>query len=121
VASSVNAFISQRLIRVICPNCKEEMKNKESLPPVFRGMKVYYGKGCESCKSIGYKGRIAIYEMLLVNEAIQEMILNKSSSAVIKKKAREMGFKTLLDSGIEKVAQGISTPEEVLRVTEQEV
>jgi type II secretory ATPase GspE/PulE/Tfp pilus assembly ATPase PilB-like protein len=121
VASSVNAFISQRLIRVICPNCKEEMKNKESLPPVFRGLKVYYGKGCESCKSIGYKGRIAIYEMLLVNEAIQEMILNKSSSAVIKKKAREMGFKTLLDSGIEKVAQGISTPEEVLRVTELEV
>lgn len=121
VASSVNAFISQRLIRVICPNCKEEMKNKESLPPVFRGMKVYYGKGCESCKSIGYKGRIAIYELLLVNEAIQEMILNKSSSAVIKKKAREMGFKTLLDSGIEKVAQGISTPEEVLRVTELEV
>jgi type II secretory ATPase GspE/PulE/Tfp pilus assembly ATPase PilB-like protein len=120
VASSVNAFISQRLIRMICPDCKEEMKNKSALPPVFKNTKIYYGKGCEACKSIGYKGRIAIYEMLLVNDEIQQLILNKASAAAIKKRAKESGFKTLLDSGIEKVMQGISTPEEVLKVTELE-
>ncbi|MDD4899798.1 MAG: ATPase, T2SS/T4P/T4SS family [Candidatus Omnitrophica bacterium] len=120
VASSVNAFISQRLIRVICPNCKEELKNKDNLPAIFKGMKIYHGKGCESCKFIGYKGRTAIYEMLLVDDNIQEMILNKSSASAIKKKARESGFKTLRDAGIEKIAAGISTPEEVLRVTEFE-
>lgn len=120
VASSMNAFISQRLVRVICPDCKEEVKDKELVPELFRSMKLYRGRGCENCKSIGFKGRVAIYEILLVNEQIQELILNKASSSLIKKKAREMGFRSLLDSGIEKVRQGITTPEEVLRVAELE-
>lgn len=118
VASSVNAFISQRLVRVICPDCKTERLDKELLPPDFKDMKIYYGKGCDSCKSIGYKGRTAIYEVLLVDEHIQELILNKSSAVQIKRKARELGFKTLRDAGIEKVRQGITTPEEVFRVAE---
>ena len=118
VASSVNAFISQRLVRMICPNCKQEMKDKEMLPEIFRNMKIYHGKGCESCKSIGYKGRTAIYEILLVNEGVQELIINKVSASLIKNKAKELGVRTLLDSGIEKVKMGITTPEEVLRVAE---
>lgn len=118
VASSVNAFISQRLVRVICPDCKTERLDKELLPPDFKDMKIYYGKGCDSCKSIGYKGRTAIYEVLLVDEHMQELILNKSSAVQIKRKARELGFKTLRDAGIEKVRQGITTPEEVFRVAE---
>lgn len=120
VASSVNAFISQRLVRIICLACKEEipLKEKEVLPEVFRNMKIYRGRGCEACKGIGYKGRSAIYEILPITEPIQEMILNKASASQIKKKAKEFGFKTLRDSGIEKVQMGITTPEEVLRVTE---
>lgn len=118
VASSVNAFISQRLVRVICPACKTETADKDVLPPEFKAMKIYRGKGCENCKFIGYKGRTAIYEILLVNEAIQELILSKSSASQIKKRARESGFKTLREAGLEKVRQGITTPEEVFRVAE---
>ncbi len=118
VASSVNAFISQRLVRVICPDCKEELRDRDKLPAAFRNMKIYHGKGCESCKGIGYKGRVAIYEMLLVDDKIQELILDKASASQIAKKAKEAGFKTLLDAGVEKVKAGITTPEEILRVTE---
>ncbi|MCX5686694.1 MAG: GspE/PulE family protein [Candidatus Omnitrophica bacterium] len=118
VASSVNAFISQRLVRLICPSCKEERKDKEALPPYFKNMKLYRGRGCENCKSIGYKERTAIYEILIVNDEIKELILKKSTASQIEKEAKEMGFKTLLDSGIEKIKKGLTTPEEVLRVTE---
>ncbi|MDO8536211.1 MAG: GspE/PulE family protein [Candidatus Omnitrophota bacterium] len=120
VASSVNAFISQRLVRVICPECKAEMKNKDALPSYLKNIKVYYGKGCESCKFIGYKGRTAIYEIMLVTEEIQELILQRASAAQIAKKAKELGFKTLRDAGITKIKMGETTPEEVLRVTELE-
>jgi len=120
VASSVNAFISQRLVRVVCPACKEEMQDKELLPDVFKNMKIYYGKGCENCKFIGYKERTAIYEILIVNEDIRELILHKASAYQIKKKAQGLGFRTLREAGIEKVKLGITTPEEVLRVTEME-
>jgi type II secretory ATPase GspE/PulE/Tfp pilus assembly ATPase PilB-like protein len=118
VASSVNAFISQRLVRMICPACKTEITDKALLPDVFKKMKIYRGKGCDNCKSIGYKGRTAINEILVVNEPIKELIMNRASASQIKKKAQEMGFKTLHDAGLEKVKMGITTPEEVLRVTE---
>lgn len=118
VASSVNAFISQRLVRVICPSCKEELKDKDKLPPAFKHMKIFHGKGCEACKGIGYKGRTAIYEILIVNDEIQELIIKKASASQIEKKAKELGFKTLMDSGMEKIKKGETTPEEVLRVTE---
>jgi len=120
VASSVNAFISQRLVRMICPSCKEKVKEKDSLPNFFKNMEIYKGKGCEDCQFIGYKGRSAIYEILIVDEHIQELILNKASAAQIRKKAKELNFKTLRDAGIEKVRQGITTPEEIFRVTEFE-
>lgn len=118
VASSVNAFISQRLVRLICPSCKEERKDKLGLPAYFKNMKLYRGRGCENCKSIGYKDRTAIYEILIVNDEIKELVLAKATAGQIEKKAKEMGFKTLLDSGIEKIKKGLTTPEEVLRVTE---
>jgi len=118
VASSVNAFISQRLVRMICPDCKEEVKEKEYLPSLFKKMKIYQGRGCNKCKNIGYRGRSAIYEILFIDEAIQDLIVNKASASAIRKKAQESGFKTLRDAGIEKIAKGVTTPEEVLRVTE---
>jgi len=118
VASSVNAFITQRLVRVICPSCKEEVRDKKILPEVFKDMKLYHGKGCENCKFIGYKGRTAIYEIMALSEEIKELILKKASSSQIKKKAREMGMATLFESGIEKIKLGMTTVEEVMRVTE---
>jgi type II secretory ATPase GspE/PulE/Tfp pilus assembly ATPase PilB-like protein len=120
VASSVNAFISQRLVRVICPDCKTEMKDKDLLPDILKNIKVYHGKGCDSCKNIGYKGRTAIYELLVLDERMQELILRKAPATQIRNKAREAGFRTLLDSGIEKIKAGETTPEEVFRVAELE-
>jgi type II secretory ATPase GspE/PulE/Tfp pilus assembly ATPase PilB-like protein len=118
VASSVNAFISQRLVRVICPNCKEEVRDKSKVPESFKNMRIYRGRGCQECNSIGYRGSTAIYEILVIEPKIQELILSKASASQIKEKAKDLGFKTLKDIGIEKVKLGITTPEEVLRVTE---
>jgi type II secretory ATPase GspE/PulE/Tfp pilus assembly ATPase PilB-like protein len=118
VASSVNAFISQRLVRVICPFCKEEKKDKELLPDELKKTKIYQGKGCENCNFIGYKGRTAIYEILLVQEGIRELIVNKASVAQIRNRAKESGGLTLRDAGIKQIQLGITSPEEVFRVVE---
>ncbi|MDD4954151.1 MAG: GspE/PulE family protein [Candidatus Omnitrophica bacterium] len=118
VASSVNAFISQRLVRIICPSCKEELTDKKLLPDIFKDMKIYHGKGCDNCNRIGYKGRTAIYEILLVEDQIRKLIIEKASAAQIKKKAQELGFKTLFEAGMDEVRRGQTTPEEVMRVAE---
>ncbi|MBN2119636.1 MAG: Flp pilus assembly complex ATPase component TadA [Candidatus Omnitrophica bacterium] len=120
VASSVNAFISQRLVRMVCPACKEQLQEKKPLPKALEGIKLFYGKGCQECNSIGYKGRTAIYEMLVINDDIQELILKRASATQIKKKAKEFGFRTLWESGLQKIKLGLTTYEEVLRVTEVE-
>jgi type II secretory ATPase GspE/PulE/Tfp pilus assembly ATPase PilB-like protein len=121
VASSVNAFISQRLVRIICPDCKKERKDKKDLlPDVFKDFKIFYGEGCESCNSIGYKGRTAIYEIIMISDSVRELILKKSSAADIKRLAKREGFKSLWEAGLQKVKEGVTTPEEVMRVTEVE-
>ena len=118
VASSVNAFISQRLVRVVCSSCKEERKNTNGLPDVLKGSKIYSSKGCKECGFVGYKGRIAIYEILVIDDQLRQLIVSRASSVDIRKKAKELGLKTLYDAGMEKVKQGITTPEEVMRAVE---
>lgn len=128
LASSVQAFIAQRLVRTICPDCKEKValkdvmkekeESKEQLEFIEKPTHIYKGKGCENCKFTGYRGRIAIYEILLVNEQIRQLILDKATAHQIKKKAIEMGLRTLLREGWGKIKDGLTTPEEVLRVTE---
>jgi type II secretory ATPase GspE/PulE/Tfp pilus assembly ATPase PilB-like protein len=120
VASSVNAFISQRLVRQICPLCKDEDKEPAIILKDAEGAKFYRGRGCKECKFTGYKGRTAIYELLLVDEEIREMILKKVSSSQIKKMLEDKGFKSLKEAGIEKAKMGITSIEEVIRVTELE-
>lgn len=127
VASSVNAFIAQRLVRRICPHCKAEVRiDKEVVrelglqKSVYSDMKIYEGKGCNACKNTGYKGRIAIYEILPITDQIRELILRRASSDQIKKKAISLGMMTLRQDGCEKIAKGVTTPSEVLRVTQQE-
>jgi len=128
VASSVQAFIAQRLVRTICPNCKESVPleqvykekqlTKDSFETVEKPKNVFRGKGCEACKFTGYKGRIAIYEILMINEAIRDLILEKASASQIKRKALENGMRTLLQEGWQKIREGVTTTEEVMRVTE---
>jgi type II secretion system protein E len=123
VASSVEAFIAQRLVRKICPKCKE--KAKLSTPGSEKKKRsetttVYRGKGCKECGNTGYMGRTGIYEILRVTDDMRKLILEKASSDVIKEKAVKAGMRTLRQDGWEKVLAGITTPEEVIRVTQEE-
>ncbi len=129
VASSVEAFIAQRLVRVICPECKYEDKQapEELKRVVARGLglktedvKISRGKGCSSCNSTGFFGRTAIYEIITIDDVIKELIIKKAPSGSIKKAAVSRGMRTLAQDGWDKVIQGVTTPEEVMRVTSSE-
>lgn len=126
VASSVKAIIAQRLVRLICNNCRKEEKVREDLleavgfPVRWRKDKFWRGGGCEDCKHTGYKGRTGIYELLVVTEEIKNLILEKTATNQIKQKAVSGGMNTLRDDGWDKVYQGVTTIEEVLRVTQVE-
>jgi type II secretion system protein E len=128
VASAVNAFIAQRLVRVICAKCKAQTSADKAIvrqldiasKAELTGVKTYKGKGCESCRHTGYRGRTAIYETLVITEPIRELILKRTSSEHIKKKALSLGMRTLRQDGWQKIKMGITTPAEVLRVTQEE-
>jgi type II secretory ATPase GspE/PulE/Tfp pilus assembly ATPase PilB-like protein len=112
----VLAFISQRLVRQICPKCKKEKETNTLLPEHLSGTKVYYGQGCPECGNLGYIGRTAIYEILVIDDEIRDMIMKKSSAGEIAKMAQKKGYRSLLEAGVDKIKQGITTPEEVIRV-----
>jgi len=125
ITSSVEAFLAQRLVRVICPDCKVEVTDEpldigEQIPGIDPKQSFYRGKGCQNCNKTGYKGRAGIYEILVLTEEIKKLILEKTSSDIIERKARDLGVKSLLQSGWEKVFAGVTTPEEVHRVTQVE-
>lgn len=125
VSSSVMGVLAQRLVRVICPKCKEEIKVSDAMLEDLRlerkeNMRFYKGKGCPKCKDAGYAGRTGIYELLTVGDAIKKLIIAKASTDDIKKQALASGMKTLHDDGIEKALAGVTSVEEVLRVTREE-
>ncbi len=127
VASSVVAFIGQRLIRLLCPDCKYEdtsstpewIKNSivKDLGLNSREVKIFRGKGCANCNFTGFFGRTAIYEILLVDDVMKDLILGKTPSNRIKKIAVSRGMRTLRQDGWRKVIAGVTTPEEVIKVT----
>ncbi|MEJ5360651.1 MAG: type II secretion system ATPase GspE [Spirochaetota bacterium] len=124
IASSVNAFLAQRLVRTICPHCKQSYKPDSVLlkdlgikPSQIQGKKLYRGKGCDKCINTGYLGRTGIYELLPVTNDIRKLIMEHADAVQIKEKAISNGMKTLLQDGIEKALHGITTLEEVLRVS----
>lgn len=126
VTSSVIAILAQRLIRVICPTCREAYEpSEESLRNIGLSLemiperKLYRGKGCENCLQTGYKGRTGIFELMILNEELQNMILKTSDSNMIKQKAVENGMIVLRGDGAKKVLEGITTVAEVFRVTQQ--
>jgi type II secretory ATPase GspE/PulE/Tfp pilus assembly ATPase PilB-like protein len=123
ISSSIIGIIAQRLVRKICPSCKEAYKpSAEAIAdiglPVPDGASFYRGKGCKACKNTGYKGRLGIFEMLMLNEKMRDLVLAKVSSNTIKKAAQENGMKTLREDGLEKVLSGVTTIDEVIRVTQ---
>ena len=119
VVAALNVVVAQRLLRKICTSCRQEVSvPKEELvacgyaPSSAERIKVYKGKGCDLCSGTGYKGRVAIYEVLAVSPRIRELILKHASSDEIKAQAIREGMKTLRMSALTKVAQGLTTIEE---------
>ena len=124
IADSVRLIVAQRLVRKLCKSCRQEHKLTpyalEDIgfsPEDAKKVKVYKPKGCSSCHNTGYKGRTALFEVLEVSEEIKDLILSKAQSKEIKKKAIEQGMLTLRQSGLYKIKKGITSIEEVLRVT----
>jgi type II secretion system protein E len=127
VASSVEAVLAQRLVRTICPHCKVEQKvEPEYLHRIgfpedeIPSATFWRGAGCEACRQLGYQGRMGIYELLILNEALRPLILNRAAASTIAQKAIETGMRTLRTDGWNKVRAAQTTIEEVLRVTQTE-
>jgi type II secretory ATPase GspE/PulE/Tfp pilus assembly ATPase PilB-like protein len=123
VASSIIGIMAQRLVRTICEECKEEY---QPAPAVIKRSKLLYqagktkefqGKGCLKCNQTGYRGRTTITELLVPNERIKELIVEKSATSVIKNEAMKQGMRTLRQDGLAKVLRGITTLSEVIRVS----
>ena len=123
VSSAVNLIVAQRLARKICPDCKEPathitdelLAKLGAVPEGFHDAVLYKGRGCDTCKGTGLKGRIALYEVMTMSEPLKELVLQGASSIELKREAINLGMKTLRQSGIQKMLQGVTTIEEVLR------
>jgi general secretion pathway protein E len=129
VSSSVLGVMAQRLIRRVCPDCRqaytpEEQEIREiGLTPELVGNQPFYrpGQGCEACNNKGYRGRTGIHELLLLDDTLRALIMQRVDAAMIRRAAQEKGMRTLRDDGAEKVLAGVTTVEEVLRVTQEEL
>jgi type II secretion system protein E len=127
VSSSVEALIAQRLVRTICASCREEYRPETELlrelgfpEAEIAGTTFYRGRGCEECRFTGYRGRTGIYEILVMSEALRPLIIERAASTTIKQAAVARGMRTLRDDGWYKVKTGITTVEEVARVTQED-
>jgi len=127
VSSVLVAVLAQRLVRVICPECRESYRlevaavRKMGIKTDIDGsLEAFRGKGCAACNFTGYHGRSGIYEFLVISEEIQRLILEKTDANMIRQKALTLGMKTLWEDGWRKVEQGVTTLEDLLRVTKEE-
>ncbi len=125
ISSAIICSLSQRLARRICGQCREEYKPRRDVllgfgfdpdAPENREVKFYHGRGCEHCRGTGYRGRIGIYELLMMNAEIAELIIKRASAGQIREAALAAGMTTLAEDGFAKVLQGITTVEDLQRV-----
>jgi len=124
VASSTRGIMAQRLVRKVCPACKEEYQPSDNemrmLGPYaeqVREAKLYKGAGCNDCNHTGYKGRWGIFELFVINDEVRHMIYEQVTASDLRHKARELGMRTLREDGLRKAVAGMTTLQEVLRVT----
>ena len=126
ISSTINIVLSQRLVRMLCPECKiekkitgAEMQNlKRFLPEelLAQNDKFYMGKGCSVCGDTGYRSRIGIHEVLEMSDAVRELVMKRANASQVKKLAVAEGMITMLEDGFQKAVSGVTTIEEVLRV-----
>lgn len=126
VASTLEAVMGQRLVRVLCPDCREEYEpNPAELPPDFpvdrlgSSGKIYRSRGCRACRQLGYRGRVGLFELLVTTEEIRRLAHDRANTWTIQKQACEQGMMTMREDGWEKVLSGITTVDEVVRVTKE--
>ena len=124
ISATLEAVVAQRLVRRICPSCREAYQPDEDLlrelgpdGAQFEGATLYYGKGCDECHHTGYRGRMGIFEVLRVDAGIKRSILSGGSSNELRDAARASGMRSLRESGLNAVLEGVTTIEEVLRET----
>jgi len=124
VAASLNLLLAQRLVRRLCSECRVEVSVPASAlqdigftPEEVKTVTCYRGKGCMTCGDLGYRGRIALYEVMLLNEEIREAILSGASTSDLRDLGCKYGMKTLRESGLQKIREGVTTLDEVVRVT----
>jgi type IV pilus assembly protein PilB len=124
ISSAVILILAQRLVRKICIDCREPVKvHPQELidlgvpPEEVKSFPTYKGKGCPICNNTGYKGRLGLYEVMPMREEVKELILSRASASEIKKEAMRLRMKTLRQSGIYKIKDGMTTLEEIIRTT----
>jgi len=124
ISAAVNMVLAQRLVRRICENCKTPVtKIKENARRYLQkhGVEVgqlYMGVGCEKCRQTGYKGRLGIYELLVLDEQMRDLISRSCSLGELRRAAKATGARDLREDGLQKLAAGMTTLEEIMRVTE---
>jgi general secretion pathway protein E/type IV pilus assembly protein PilB len=124
VASSVRAIMAQRLVRRLCAHCKQpgelsetELRALRIEPGQLSEAQVMKPVGCERCRQIGYKGRIGIFEIFVINDDVRHMINKRSATLLLRQRARELGMRTLREDGVRKVLAGLTSAEEVISIT----
>jgi type IV pilus assembly protein PilB len=124
VASSVRAMMAQRLVRRLCSNCKQpgeltetELRALRIEPGQLQETQVMKPVGCEQCRQIGYKGRMGIFEIFVIDDEVRHMINKRSSTLMLRQRARELGMRTLREDGVRKVLAGLTSAEEVISIT----
>ena len=124
IAASLEGVLGQRLVRKICPSCKTAYEPDQELidmlgvdPIEIADKQFFFGKGCPECANSGYRGRQGLFELLLVNDALRQLITARAPTLVLKQKAIELGMRTLRDDGLRAIFDGATTVEEVLKYT----
>jgi type IV pilus assembly protein PilB len=116
--------VAQRLVRKICANCKEEFTPTEAqlyqlglTPEDLHGRPLFFGRGCDYCNNTGYKGRTALFEMMVFDDELRDMIMQSASTSILRDHARKRGMRSLRDAGLELIFDGITSIDEVVRET----
>ncbi|HZA52830.1 MAG TPA: ATPase, T2SS/T4P/T4SS family, partial [Candidatus Udaeobacter sp.] len=126
LTSSINLILAQRLVRKICDKCKEPIEVKPEIlidlgvdtAEISAGFPTFHGRGCNNCLGTGYRGRLAVYEVMVMHEGLKELILKGASAMELKREAVKMGMSTLRMSALQKVRDGLTTVDETVRVTD---
>ncbi len=124
VTATLEGIVAQRLVRKLCVNCKaeylptpEQLMELELVPEDVAGKKIFYGKGCDACNNTGYKGRIGLYEMMVLDDDMRDLIVRHASTQVLRIEAKKRGLRTLRESGLMAIYDGLTSIEEVVRET----